>query len=42
MRRTPRCQSAELVEVEAEMLLTTFFRGELPVDAQRPTVLAEN
>ena len=42
MRRTPTWKSAELVEVEAAMLLTTLTRGLEPVEAQRPTVPALN
>lgn len=42
MRSTPRCQSAELVDVEAAIFATTLVSGAEPVDAQRPTVPAEN
>ena len=42
MRRTPTWKSAELVEVEALTLFMTFLSGSEPVDAQRPTVPAEN
>jgi hypothetical protein len=42
MRRTPTCQSLELVEVEAAMFWTTLVNGAEPVDAQSPTVPAEN
>lgn len=37
----PRCQSAELVEVEAETGPTTWVRGLEPVECQRATVLEE-
>lgn len=39
-RRTPKCQSAELVEVEAEMFSTTFSSAASPSDAHNPTVCA--
>ena len=42
MRRRPTCQSSELVDVGAAMLLATLTRGAEPVDAHRPTVPAEN
>ena len=42
MRRTPTWKSAELVEVEALTLFMTFLSGSEPVDAQRPTLPAEN
>lgn len=42
MRRTPTWKSSELVEVEAAMLFATLVRGEEPLEAQRPTVPAEN
>jgi hypothetical protein len=41
-RRTPRCQSSELVDVEAAMFCTTLTNGLAPVLAQSPTVPAEN
>lgn len=40
--KTPRCQSAELVDVEAATFWTTFLSGSDPVEAQSPTVPAEN
>jgi len=40
-RRTPRCQSSELVDVEAAMFCTTLTNGLAPVLAQSPTVPAE-
>lgn len=40
--RTPRCQSAELVLVDAGTLFTTLVKGADPVDAHNPTVPAEN
>jgi len=40
-RRTPMCQSAELVEVLADLGATIWVRALEPVENQRPTVLAE-
>jgi len=40
-RRTPMCQSAEFVEVLADLLGMTCLRSSDPVDVHRPTVLAE-
>lgn len=37
-RRTPMCQSAELVEGLAALLATIWVRGLEPVENQRPTV----
>ena len=42
MRKTPTCQSSELVDVDAAMLLKTLVNGAEPSENQRPTVLAEN
>jgi hypothetical protein len=42
MRRTPRCQSLESVKVVAAMFWTTLVNGAHPVEAQSPTVPAEN
>lgn len=42
IRRTPKCQSAELVDGEAAMFWTTLVRGAESVEAQRPTVDEEN
>ncbi len=42
MRRTPTWKSSELVEVEAAILFATLVNEEEPLEAQRPTVPAEN
>jgi len=42
MRRTPTWKSAEFVEVDAAAFWKTFTRGLPFVEAQRPTVPAEN
>ena len=42
MRRTPTWKSSELVEVDAAMFLATLVSGAEPLEAQRPTVPAEN
>ena len=42
MRRTPTWKSSELVEVEAAMLSWTLVSAAEPLEAQRPTVPAEN
>jgi len=38
MRRTPKCQSSEFVDVEAAMFEATLTSGLAPVDAHSPTV----
>ena len=40
-RRTPMCQSSELVEGLAALFATICVRGADPVENQRPTVLPE-
>lgn len=40
-RRTPICQSAELVEGLAALFATIWVRAAEPVENQRPTVLPE-
>ena len=42
IRRTPKCQSAELVDVEAAMFWTTLVSGAESVEVQRPLVDKEN
>lgn len=42
MRSTPTWKSSEFVEVDAGMLAATLTSGSPPVEAQRPTVPAEN
>ena len=40
--KTPRCQSSELVDVDAGTFCTTLTKGSEPCEAHKPTVPAVN